>query len=63
LKTYHNCIKCPDFAEYVGVLGKVKNDGDEMAPQDVFLVLFGEDIIEHITFHSNAKGETFKICY
>jgi hypothetical protein len=41
----------------------LKNDGHEMAPQDVFLVIFGEDIIEHITFHSNAKGKTFKICY
>jgi hypothetical protein len=30
-KTYDNCIKCPDFAEYVEVLGKVKNDGGEMA--------------------------------
>jgi hypothetical protein len=36
-RTYHSCIKCPDFAEYVGVLGKVKNNGDEMAPQDGFV--------------------------
>jgi hypothetical protein len=43
-KAYHNRIKCPDFAEYVGVLGNVKNDGHEMAPQDVFLVFFLEKI-------------------
>jgi hypothetical protein len=50
--------------QYVGVLGNVNNDGDEMAPQDVFLDLFGEDIIEHITFHTNLyatqKEKPFK---
>jgi hypothetical protein len=57
-------MSSPVFCEYVGVLGKVKEEGDKLQPVDVFLVLFEDKLIEHITFQTNLyateKGKTFK---
>jgi hypothetical protein len=62
-KAYHNRIKCPDFAEYAGVLGNVKNYGHEMAPQDVsssFWRRYNRAYHINYQFECKAKGEPFK---
>ncbi|PSN45854.1 hypothetical protein C0J52_16847 [Blattella germanica] len=52
-KIHCGSIKCPDFNEYVGVKGRLKDEGKEMLPHDFFLVLFSDELIEHLLFQTN----------